>query len=78
MHNPPTGPAYRIHTNNLIIRCWNPKDAPLLQDAVLENLDHFRPWMVWAHDEPDTLEQRIERLRMFRGKFDIECEVEGA
>jgi hypothetical protein len=39
------GPAYRIHTKRLIIRCWRPKDAPLLKLAIDESLDHLRQWM---------------------------------
>lgn len=67
----PQGPAYRIHTQHLIIRCWDPKDAPLLKKAIDESLEHLRPWMSWAHDEPETLQQKVERLRQYRGKFDM-------
>ena len=34
------------------MRCWEPRDAPLLKEAVDSSLDHLRPWMPWAHDEP--------------------------
>jgi RimJ/RimL family protein N-acetyltransferase len=27
--------------------------------------------MPWAHDEPESLEKKINRLREFRGKFDL-------
>ena len=64
-------PAYRIETKRLVIRCWDPSDAPLMHAAILENLDHLEPWMPWAHEEPKSLEQRIEMLRKFRGKFDL-------
>jgi RimJ/RimL family protein N-acetyltransferase len=65
------GPAYRIHTPRLILRCWNPVDAPLLKHAIDENLEHLRPWMPFAHAEPEKLQAKIERLRTFRGKFDL-------
>ena len=66
-----TPPPYRIETNRLVIRCWNPPDAPLLHEAVTSSLDHLRPWMPWAADEPRTLEERIEFLRTSRGRFDL-------
>jgi len=66
-----SGPAYRIHTERTVIRCWAPEDAPLLKAAIDANLDHLRPWMVWAHDEPEPLQKKIDRLREFRGKFDL-------
>ena len=67
-----TKPAYRITTKRLIIRCYNPKDAPLLEASVKESVEHLKPWMPWAHAEnEETLELRIERLRTFRGKFDL-------
>jgi RimJ/RimL family protein N-acetyltransferase len=65
-------PPYRILTERLCIRCWHPADAPLLADAVETSLEHLRPWMPWAHDEPLPPEARIELLRGFRGSFDLD------
>ena len=42
------GPAYRIQSSHLVLRCWNPTDVPLLKQAVDENIDHLLPWMTWA------------------------------
>ena len=53
------------------MRCWEPRDAPLLKDAIDSSLDHLRPWMPWAEHEPQSLEQKVELLRGFRGKFDL-------
>jgi RimJ/RimL family protein N-acetyltransferase len=66
-----TGPAYRIHTPRLVLRCWQPMDAPLLKEAVESSIDHLKPFMPWAHQEPTTLQEKIDRLRIFRGKFDL-------
>ncbi len=68
------GPAYRIHTSRLVIRCPHPADAPLLADAVAESLDHLRPWMPWARFEPQPLETRVQRLRVRRAGFDTDQE----
>lgn len=65
-------PAYRIHTPRLVIRCWNPDDAPLLADAITASVEHLRPWMPWAHSEPEELEAKVQRLRDFRVKFDTD------
>ncbi|MBV6451848.1 MAG: putative ribosomal N-acetyltransferase YdaF [Anaerolineales bacterium] len=65
-------PAYRIETKRLVIRCYNPSDAKLLADSVSESVEHLKPWMPWAHDEPQRLESREELLRSFRGKFDLQ------
>jgi len=58
-------------TERLVIRCWEPRDAPLLKEAIDSSLDHLRPWMPWAADEPQTLDEKVALLRRFRGKFDL-------
>jgi RimJ/RimL family protein N-acetyltransferase len=65
-----TGPAYRIETNRLVIRCYNPADATLLHAAVEASRDHLKPWMPWAHED-QTLQDHVELLRTFRGQFDL-------
>ena len=65
------GPAYRVHTQRLVIRCWQPEDAPLLKASIDENLDHLRPQMPWAMNEPTDLQTKIESIRQFRGQFDL-------
>jgi len=65
------GPAYRIHTRRLVLRCWEPRDAPLLMAAIAANLEHLRPWLLWAQHEPEDLQTKIERLRQYRGAFDL-------
>jgi RimJ/RimL family protein N-acetyltransferase len=61
---------YRIETERLVIRCYEPRDAPLLKDAIDSSLEHLRAWMPWAESEPQTLEQKTELLRGFRSAFD--------
>lgn len=63
--------TYRIETERLIIRCYEPKDAQLLKDAIDVSLEHLLPWMPWAKNEPETVETKIKRLRQFRGQFDL-------
>jgi RimJ/RimL family protein N-acetyltransferase len=64
-------PPYRIETERLVLRCWEPSDASALKEAVDSSLDHLRPWMPWAENEPQTIEEKVELLRRFRGNFDL-------
>ena len=64
-------PPYRIVTERLVLRCWEPRDAPLLKEAVDSSIDHLLPWMPWAVHEPQSLEEKVALLRQFRGKFDL-------
>jgi len=63
---------YRIETRRLVIRCWDPQDAPLLKDAVDRSLEHLRPWMPWTPDAPEELDVVVQRLRGFRARFDLD------
>ena len=64
-------PPYRIVTERLVVRCYDPSDAPLVKQAVDSSLDELRAWMPWAHDEPKPLEEKAELMRRFRANFDL-------
>ena len=70
------GPAYKIITSRLVIRCLDPKDAVLLSVAVEDSLEHLLPWAPWARKEPLRLHDRIELLRKWRGDFDLGIDFE--
>jgi len=61
---------YRIETERLVIRCYDPPDAPLMKEAIDSSLDHLLPWMPWAEGEPQTLEEKVELIKRFRAAFD--------
>ncbi len=63
-------PIYRIETKRLVVRCWDPKDAALIQEAAAASKEHLLPFMPWAVNEPQTAEQKAELARRFRGAFD--------
>jgi len=65
-------PPYRIVTPRTVIRCYQPEDAGALQAAITASVEHLKPWMPWAHAEPEELETRVQRLRGFRGRFDLD------
>ena len=62
--------VYRIETERLVVRCWDPKDAALIQEASAASKEHLLPFMPWAANEPQTVEQKVELMRRFRGMFD--------
>jgi RimJ/RimL family protein N-acetyltransferase len=66
-----SNPAYRIETKRLVVRCYNPSDAPMLAESVTESFEHLRPWMPWVYNEPEPIEEKIQRLKIFRGNFDL-------
>ncbi|MGB8981892.1 MAG: GNAT family protein [Anaerolineales bacterium] len=66
-----SNPAYRIETKRLLVRCYNPVDAPLLAEVVTANIEHLRPWMPWAYAEPEPIEEKVQRLKRFRANFDL-------
>ena len=63
-------PAYRIETKRLVLRCWKPEDAPLMQEAATVSKEHLLPFMPWAANEPQPIEAKINRIRHFRANFD--------
>ena len=64
-------PAFRIETRRLVVRCYQPSDAGMLADSVSENVEHLKPWMPWAHAEPEPFENKVERVKRSRDLFDL-------
>ena len=63
--------TYRIETERLLIRCYEPADAQLMHSAITGSLEHLRPWIPWARQEPQELEWMENFIRLFRGQFDL-------
>ena len=51
-------PLREVTSGPVTVRCWQPTDAALLHEAVLDSIDHLRPWMPWARSEPLDLDDR--------------------
>ena len=64
--------AYRVETDRLLLRCWSPEDALALRTVLDESDQHLRPWIPFMKDEPRTLEQTVEWLRLHRANFDTD------
>jgi RimJ/RimL family protein N-acetyltransferase len=64
-------PPYRIETGRLVLRCYDPRDAQLLKDAVDESVEHLREFMPWVDAEPQTVAEKVAVIRRFRAAFDL-------
>ena len=64
------GPAYRIETERLILRCWQPGDARNLNTAIKESWEHLRPWMPWVRNDLPPVDDTLALLRIWRAQFD--------
>jgi RimJ/RimL family protein N-acetyltransferase len=64
--------VYRIETERLVIRCWEPREAPLLNAAIHASWDHLGAWMPWARGDPPPVEDTIALARRWRGEFDLD------
>ena len=59
----------RVATPRLVLRCYEPADAPTLKASIDANLDHLLPWIPWAVNEPSTLEEVERRIIGFGEQF---------
>jgi len=63
---PPTPRPTRIETERLVVRVFEPDDAPAMFEAVNESRGSLLPWMVWAqtdHQSPPDSVYYIESTR---------------
>lgn len=58
-----------IRTARLLIRCWQPEDAPLLKEAIDSSLPELQRWVPWAMHEPTPVDALAARLATMRNKF---------
>jgi RimJ/RimL family protein N-acetyltransferase len=63
--------TYRIETTRLLLRCYTPGDAEKLLLSINGSLEHLRPWIPWAQDQPQEIEWTAKFIRQFRGQFDL-------
>lgn len=70
----PLRPPYRIVTPRLVLRCWEPADAPARSALLERNLDrlmlHRR--LRGNEGEPKSLEDRLAEVRQIRARFDLD------
>jgi RimJ/RimL family protein N-acetyltransferase len=59
----------RVTTPRLLLRSYEPADAPTLKASIDANLDHLLPWIPWAVNEPSLLEDVERRIVGFGERF---------
>lgn len=63
-------PAYRVVTDRLVLRPWNPEDAIALRDLIERGQSHLARFLPWAREVP-TLDEQLAQCRRMRGAFDL-------
>lgn len=53
-----------FETERLLIRAPRPGDGMVVNAAILESLDHLRPWMPWVHPAPTAADTEAHSRRM--------------
>jgi RimJ/RimL family protein N-acetyltransferase len=62
-------PPRRIPSDRLLLRCWEPGDAPLLDRALKISWSELQKWIPWVFEEPEDLPALANRLRRYEGDF---------
>lgn len=61
---------YKIVSDRLIIRCYEPADVYQLNEKTNRSKNHLGNWLSWSRDAPFTIEQHIDTIRRMRSMFD--------
>ncbi|MDB5097400.1 MAG: GCN5-related N-acetyltransferase [Cyanobacteria bacterium RYN_339] len=59
---------YRIESQRLVLRCYEPTDGPALFEAIDASRAELHRWLPWR---TNTLEEAEASVRRNRGKFDL-------
>ncbi len=65
-------PAYKIKTERLVIRSYEPKDAYMLKEAIDASAIHLSQWLPWAKKQSEEIQDKIQRIRKYRANFDLD------
>ena len=60
----------RLKGSDIVLRRWQPSDAPLLLDAIAASLPELRRWTPWVIPDPFEVGVLAERLAKFHLQFD--------
>ncbi len=61
---------YRIETERLVLRPYEPDDSDSLRTTCARNKEHLSEYMPWARFDPQTVDDKLELILGFRGQFD--------
>jgi ribosomal-protein-serine acetyltransferase len=64
-------PPQRLVDGELVLRPFVLDDLADITAAISASLDHLRPWMAWAHDEPMSDHARRTWLKRARSRWEV-------
>lgn len=62
-------PIYKIQIDDITIRCYEKEDAVQLKEAIDCSLEHLHEFMTWSHTEPETIQDKENRILKWRKLF---------
>ncbi len=65
-----TRPATTLTDGRIVVRRYRPSDAAALKEAIDASVEHLRPWMPWAADEPQPLEVKQQLIARWDETWD--------
>ena len=71
---PAAAPADELVEETIRLRRWSPSDARVLDDLIVDNIDHLRPTMAWIAREPLRLSDRDSLLREWDASWEARRE----
>lgn len=66
------GPAWRVETDRLLLRCWEQTDAPHAQPVMARSDAHLRRFVPMTSPHPRTLDETREWLEEPRRQFEAD------
>jgi len=64
----------KIRTPNLLIRHYEIEDAEELIQILKPNIDHMLPWIPWAKEEPESLENKQHRIQKWQNNHRLDID----
>jgi RimJ/RimL family protein N-acetyltransferase len=60
-----------VEEDDFVVRVWQPDDAEIMHEAVVESTEHLRPWMDWIAQEPMTVSQRRSLIEDWERSWEL-------
>lgn len=63
-------PPRSLTDGTIVVRRYEPGDGAALASAIAASLEHLRPWMPWAADEPLPVEAKEALITQWEARWD--------
>jgi len=67
-------PSDHIDAPPLVLRPWRLDDVDAMSQAIIESIEHLRPWMPWAATEPLERDTRVSLVAGFDAARDADAD----